>query len=391
MLYEEPSPAAGTTTYSSDNDDDDDDRKREGILCSPIKCCSLVLMAAVLIVIILAVTGSLNRDTTADSTPTSPSSSIFQTLLDIKNDTPTKNPTRAPTPKPTNPPMPNFAETEVALNEKIDAAAVVLGPAVLSLTSPPTVSPTPYPTEKGYVVVVQEKEMPALATYAQLAITVAQGNMDLMKRMVEQGVAASVGLRSESVRVTDVVAAARRLGSDGRELEVCGESQIGLEIESASGGAELKQLMANVQQAFTEGGAVTYVKAAAAELGILTQCLKDQKKELPKPAVQETVIVRKVVVQKRATAAPTDAPTDAPTTTTKARCDDRCKTVLAICAAIAAAFLVLVPFVACRGRFTKKEKQQNQQAPTVPGPVSFGEAEESLTSSTEDRKSEMGN
>ena len=225
------------------------------------------------------------------------------------------------------------------------------------------------------MVVVQEKEMPALTTNVQLAITVAQGTMDLMKRMVEQGVAASVGLRSESVRVTDV-AAARRLGSDGRELGVCGESQIGLEIESASGGAELKQLMADLQQAFTEGGAVTYVKAAAAELGILTQCLKDQKKELPKPAVQETVIVRKVVVQKRATAAPTDAPTDAPTTTTKARCDDRCKTVLAICAAIVSAILALGLMI-----YSPMVCGKMKEAPTensLSGPVRFDGAESAL-------------
>merc|ERR1740117_634510 len=139
-----------------------------------------------------------------------------------------------------------------------------------------------------------------------------------MRRMIEQGVAASVGLRSKSVSVTSVAAAR---DGDGRELSVCGESRFGLEIESASGGAE--QLKTDLQQAFTEGGVVTYVKAAAAELGILTQCLKDQKKELPRPVVQETAVVRKVVVQKRATAEnpipatltnePTDAPTEMPT------------------------------------------------------------------------------
>merc|ERR1711865_1066188 len=206
----------------------------------------------------------------------------------------------------TNPPKPDFAKTELALKAKIAAATVVADP--LLLTSPPTASPTFHPTEKGYIVEFVQKELPALEMAVQLAITVSQGQLPLMKQVVAQGVAASVGLRSTSVGVTGVVVARRR-DSDGRELKTCPESKIVLEIESAGGTAELTQLKMDLQQACTEGSLTTYVQAAAAELGTLTQCLKDQPKALPKPVVQEITVVREIAVQKRETTSNSPAAT----------------------------------------------------------------------------------
>ena len=59
---------------------------------------------------------------------------------------PTQNPTFSPTPLETNPPKPDFSETKPALQAKINAVTVVADP--LSLTSSPTVKPTPHPTAK---------------------------------------------------------------------------------------------------------------------------------------------------------------------------------------------------------------------------------------------------
>ena len=203
-------------------------------------------------------------------------------------------PTIAPTPIPTNPPKPIFAETESALQAKIDASTVSESP--LSQTASPTVAPTPHPTEKGHTAVVEKKEVPALKSKLKFAISVAEGALAVMKQVVEGGVAASLGLKAEAVSVSKVTAAACRL-DDGRQLqETCASSMMALEIQSASGGAELTQLKNDLQLAATEGSVVTYVQAAAANKGVLTQCLKDQPKVLPMPVVEETVVVREVVV-----------------------------------------------------------------------------------------------
>jgi hypothetical protein len=51
------------------------------------------------------------------------------------------------------------------------------------------------------------------------------------------------------------------------------------------------------------------VKAAAAGMGILTQCLQDQEKELSEPAIKKVLVKKDVVAQRR----PIDTPTKAPT------------------------------------------------------------------------------
>jgi hypothetical protein len=152
--------------------------------------------------------------------------------------------------------------------------------------------------------------MPALKTKLKFAVSVTEGNLPLMKQVIQDGVSASVGLKSGSARVTGLQEI--KLGAT-RQLQDCAESTVSLEIESAGkdvDSPELTQLRHDLRQACTEGSLVTFVKAAAAEKGILTQCLKDQTNELPEPTIERTLVQRDVVIQQRPTYAPTKPPTE---------------------------------------------------------------------------------
>jgi hypothetical protein len=146
------------------------------------------------------------------------------------------------------------------------------------------------------------------------AISVSEGKLELMKQTIQNGVSASVGLESSSTKVVEVKAG--RLGA-GRQLQDCATSLVSIEIESAGTSADspgVAQLADDLRKACTEGSLVTIVKAAATDLGILTQCIKSQKNELPEPAVEKVLVQRVGVMQLR----PTDAPTTIPTRTEKA-------------------------------------------------------------------------
>jgi hypothetical protein len=120
--------------------------------------------------------------------------------------------------------------------------------------------------------------------------------MKLMKQAMQDDVSASVGLESGSVSVIGVKESG--VGAS-RQLQDCAQSLVSLEIESAStdtDSPELEQLDNDVRKACAERSLTTYVKATAADLAILTQCLKDQKMELPIPAIKKVLVKWDVVV-----------------------------------------------------------------------------------------------
>jgi hypothetical protein len=152
--------------------------------------------------------------------------------------------------------------------------------------------------------------MPVLKTKLKFAVSVTEGNMPLMKQVIQDGVSASVGLKCGSVSVISLQES--KLGAT-RQLQHCAESKVSLEIKSAGKGVdspELTKLGQDLRKACTEGSLVTFVKAAAAEKGALTQCLKDQTNELPEPTIERAVVQRDVVIQQRPTYAPTKQPTE---------------------------------------------------------------------------------
>lgn len=117
---------------------------------------------------------------------------------------------------------------------------------------------------------------------------------DTMRRVIEEGVSASLGLQPSAVGVTDATIH-RRFDVDGRPL-ACPTSSIALEIDStvASGVFSTQQLANDVTTACTEGSLIVFVKAAAAWNELLTQCLKDQPEILSIPITQEADVVRPV-------------------------------------------------------------------------------------------------
>jgi hypothetical protein len=149
-----------------------------------------------------------------------------------------------------------------------------------------------------------KQEVLALRTAISFSISVDEGNLALMRQVIQDGVEASVGLKSGSARIFDV-SASQQFGNDtisnksllsaGRQLEECSMSTISLEIQSAGVGVnspELAQLEFNFKEACTEGSLSTHVKVAAARMNILTQCLKDQSTIIPEPYVEKHLVQR---------------------------------------------------------------------------------------------------
>ena len=121
-----------------------------------------------------------------------------------------------------------------------------------------------------------KQEVPALKSAVAFSISVSEGKLALMKKVIEGGIGASVGLDSNSVAVVNVNVT--RLGT--RQLIECAVSTVSFEVVSAgtlgADSPELAKLENDLKTACTDGSLGTYVKASAAEMGILTQCLKDQ-------------------------------------------------------------------------------------------------------------------
>lgn len=117
---------------------------------------------------------------------------------------------------------------------------------------------------------------------------------DRMRRVIAEGVSASLGLQPSAVGVVEATIH-RRFDIDGRPL-ACPTSSIALEIVATadSGVFSTQQLAKDVTTACTEGSLIVYVQATAARNGLLTKCFKGQPNILSIPITQEADVVRPV-------------------------------------------------------------------------------------------------
>jgi len=217
---------------------------------------------------------------------------------------PTQWPTLPPTPEATNPSAPAYD----AANFDFTSAPVVSSAAVLALTSFPTPSPTPPPTEAGYIVVTQKKEVTKLSVDFSFALTAAEASA--MKAIIAKGIATALGIDADSGMVTITHINNQVVRRRGRRLTA---ATVTTAIESASENPDqVAALKTSVTTAATSGAIVDNVKQVAKDNGALVATLKAQDPKLTGVIVTETTVVKDVQVVVRAATAnmPTQKPTE---------------------------------------------------------------------------------
>jgi hypothetical protein len=185
--------------------------------------------------------------------------------------------TAAPTEAPQVPELPVFDPADTAFDIIASTPAVTELPAQL----PATPAPTPFPTYSGYVSVAVEKEVAIVKATMGFPLTQAQATNLVMKLAIEDGVANSLGLDGDLVKIVSAggVKVRRRLVED---------LAIAFEIQSPAGAdtAQADVLKSNLATAATSGALVTHVQAEAASAGVLVESLKSMTAALPAPAIE---------------------------------------------------------------------------------------------------------
>jgi hypothetical protein len=186
--------------------------------------------------------------------------------------------------------------------ESIKLLAVVADITAVSLA--PTPAPTPSPTYAGFKVVEEKKEVQAIETALKFPLTAAEAKNPAMQKSITSGIAASLGLGSDSVKILEIdgVPLRRRLATD---IDI--KFQI-TAAEATAGSSELTTLKDDVAAAASEGAMIANIKKEAASNGVLVQSLKDM------PLEQTVVTTTKAVtitVQKQVLATSAAAPTPA--------------------------------------------------------------------------------
>merc|ERR1711865_876728 len=189
-------------------------------------------------------------------------------------------PTRAPTPKPSA--SPTFAPTA-------------------EVTTPPL----PEYKAEDFAAVLSEEPVVIDTTKAEVkfAVTKEEASTPAMKKSLESGFAAAIGLPDNKVRVSSIDGEA----VTSRRLEA---AETSIEFEIIAEAATTTKLQENVKKAATSGAVVANVQKAAVDNGVLTKSLKEMERKLPEPAVEEAEITVVVYVQERP---PTKNPTNNPT------------------------------------------------------------------------------
>jgi hypothetical protein len=276
--------------------------------------------------------------------PTNSPSSLVETSGDLPTNAPTNaptdTPTESPTVDPTNAPtyFPTFDPTPAATmpskpafnpsDEEYNVAmmVVVSESIVGKQTLAPTAAPTAHPTASGYSVVDQQQEVVVVTAALTFPLSTEEASDPVMRSSLEQGFAASLGVKPTKVRVTNingesVVSARRRsrrrMQSWVREKIVSARvlessTQITFEVDAPSTSA-VATLKENVVQAATEGSIVANVQKSASDNGVLTPALAEMPRALDAPTVAEMTRTVAVAVAVRLTGAPVSAPTPAPT------------------------------------------------------------------------------
>jgi hypothetical protein len=141
-----------------------------------------------------------------------------------------------------------------------------------------TLAPTPSP---GYVSVAVVKEVATVKATVGFPLTQAEATNPVMKLAIESGVARSLGLGADLVKILSAggVSMRRRL-VDNLAIE--------FEIQSPAGAddAQAEILRSNLGAVAISGALVTHVQAEAALAGVLVASLKNMPVVLPTPTVE---------------------------------------------------------------------------------------------------------
>jgi len=213
----------------------------------------------------------------------------------------TQSPSPAPTAAPT--PAPTYYPT-------VSAASLVAKEFVAgAVTLAPTAAPTLPPTAEGKVYETQEIVKPVVVVPISFPLTTEEAADPVMQKSLKNGMAKSLGVDEENVRITKIngqaVAQQRRLTDVEIEFKVIAESTDTTALEST------------IKEAATEGHIVANVQQEASSNGVLTPSLKYMDRKIAEPTIAKETIKVTVVVVKDAppTAPPTASPTAPPTTT----------------------------------------------------------------------------
>jgi hypothetical protein len=219
------------------------------------------------------------------------------------------DPTRSPTPKPTA--APTFAPTPQATTPdlpeyKAEDFVITALPVVIDTTAAtkfPTSAPTEPPTVSGYVAVKKQVVKKTVKAEIKFAVTKEEASTPAMKKSLECGFSAAIGLPCSKVSISSIGGEAVELpGRRRRRL-----SETAIEFVIISDAATTTKLQSNVKTAATSGAVVANVQKAAADNGVLTTSLKQMPRALPEPTVAEAEVTVEVYVQERP---PTKAPTE---------------------------------------------------------------------------------
>jgi len=215
---------------------------------------------------------------------------------------PTRFPTLSPTPKPTNPAKPIFNEAE--FQAKQSAFSTVA--AVTETTRRPTPAPTSPPTFNGYEVVKKQVKRKAVQAAMSFAITKDEAQNPVMQEALTTGVAASLGLQPESVKILSI---------NGQSLSRRRLTSVSIEFQITSNSddtAAADQLKTDLETAAAEGSVVANVQEAANDRDVLVQSLYDMPLKMNTPAVAVLEVEVEVLEQIRTTGAPTFSPNGPP-------------------------------------------------------------------------------
>jgi hypothetical protein len=193
----------------------------------------------------------------------------------------TSNPTFAPTEAPVVPELPEFT----AADFDVSATAVVAD--ISAVEAAVTAAPTFSPTYAGYETVAVVKEVATVKATVGFPLTQAEATNPVMKLAIESGVASSLGLPADLVKIISaggVPIASRRLA----------DLDIEFEIQSPAGADETQaeKLKENLGTVATSGALVANVQKSAADAGVLVAALKDMPIVLDAPTV---VVAKKSV------------------------------------------------------------------------------------------------
>jgi hypothetical protein len=178
---------------------------------------------------------------------------------------------------------------------------------IKDVTMPPTKAPTPYPTYAGFEIVTEQVQVQAVETALKLKLTATEAANPVMQKSITSGIAASLGLKSDSVKIIEI---------DGKPIRRRLATDIDIKVQitapdATEGSSALTALKNDVVAAASEGAMIANIKKEAATNNVLVQSLKDMVLEQTVTTTTKSVTI---TVQKQVAATPS-SPTPAPVPT----------------------------------------------------------------------------